>query len=396
MGKRVLARVITRLNIGGPAQQAIALTAAFNGEDFRTVLFAGREDPREGSLWRAAEAAGVSPVRVPGLTRAIRPGADLIALAALTRHLRRLRPDLVHTHTAKAGAVGRMAAFLAGVPVRVHTFHGHVLTGYFGPAATALFRHIETALARRTNLLIAVSPRQREELIGLKVAEPDRIAVIPLGLDLAPFLNAAPHAGRLRAELGLPPETPLVGLVARLVPIKGVDLFLRAAALLRKRLPRVRFVIAGDGPEREALEGQAAALGLDGALRFLGWRHDLPALYADLDLLALSSRNEGTPVCLLEAMAAGVPVVAAAVGGVPDLVQDRVTGRLTPPQDAGALASAMAEILADRPAAQAYAAAARAAVFPKHDTKTLIATMRAWYTRLLDSQAAGRAACGPW
>ena len=170
MGKRVLARVITRLNIGGPAQQAIALTAAFNGEDFRTVLFAGREDPREGSLWRAAEAAGVSPVRVPGLTRAIRPGADLIALAALTRHLRRLRPDLVHTHTAKAGAVGRVAALLAGVPVRVHTFHGHVLTGYFGPAATALFRHIETALARRTNLLIAVSPRQREELIGLKVA----------------------------------------------------------------------------------------------------------------------------------------------------------------------------------------------------------------------------------
>ncbi len=391
MGKRVLARVITRLNIGGPAQQAIALTAALNGDDFRSVLFAGREDPREGSLWGAAEAAGVSPVRVPGLGRAIRPAADLIALAALTRHLRRLQPDLVHTHTAKAGTVGRVAALLAAVPVRVHTFHGHVLTGYFGPAATALFRRIEAALARRSTLLVAVSPRQRDELIALGVAEPERITVIPLGLDLAPFLNAAPHAGRLRAELGLSPETPLVGLVARLVPIKGVDLFLRAAALLRERIPQVRLVIAGDGPEREALEGQAAALGLDGALCFLGWRHDLPALYADLDLLALSSRNEGTPVCLLEAMAAGVPVVAAAVGGVPDLVQDRVTGRLTPPQDAGALASAMAEVLADRPAAAAYAAAARAAVFPKHDTKTLIAGIRAWYTRLLDGGGAGRA-----
>lgn len=396
MGKCVLARVIARLNIGGPAQQAITLTAALNGGDFRSVLFAGREDPREGSLWRAAEAAGVSPVRVPGLSRAIRPAADLLALAALTRHFRRLRPDLVHTHTAKAGTLGRLAALLAAVPVRVHTFHGNVLTGYFGPAATALFRRIEAALARRTALLIAVSPRQRQELIALGVAEPERIAVIPLGLDLAPFLTCAHHAGRLRAELGLSQKTPLVGLVARLVPIKGVDLFLRAAALLRECIPEVRFVIAGDGPEREALEGEAAALGLDGALRFLGWRHDLPALYADLDLLALSSRNEGTPVSLLEAMAAGVPVVAAAVGGVPDLVQDRVTGRLTPAGDAGALASAMAEVLADRRAAAAYAAAARAAVFPKHDAKTLIATMRACYTRLLGSQAAGRGACGSW
>jgi len=391
MGKRVIARVIGRLNIGGPAQQAIALTAALNGGDYRSVLFAGREDPREGSLWQAAEAAGVSPVRVPGLGRAIRPAADLIALAALTRHLRRLRPDLVHTHTAKAGTVGRVAALLAGVPVRVHTFHGHVLTGYFGPAATALFRRIEAALARRSTLLVAVSPRQRDELIALGVAEPERITVIPVGLDLAPFLNAASHAGRLRAELGLSPEIPLVGVVARLVPIKGVDLFLRAAALLRQRVPGVRFVIAGDGPEREALEGQVTALGLDGVLRFLGWRHDLPALYADLDLVVLSSRNEGTPVCLLEAMAAGVPVVATAVGGVEDLVQDRMTGRLTLPGDAGALASAIAEVLADRRAAQAYAEAARAAVFPKHDTKTLIAGIRAWYTRLLDGGGAGRA-----
>ncbi|MCI0371716.1 MAG: glycosyltransferase [candidate division NC10 bacterium] len=396
MGKRVIARVIGRLNIGGPAQQAIALTSALNGGDYRSVLFAGQEDPREGSLWQAAEAAGVSPVRVPGLARAIRPAADLIALAGLTRHLRSLQPHLVHTHTAKAGTVGRVAALLAGVPVRVHTFHGHVLTGYFGPAATALFRRIEAALARRSTLLIAVSPRQRRELIALGVAEPGRIAVIPLGRDLAPFLNAAPLAGRLRAELGLSPETPLVGVVARLVPIKGVDLFLRAAALLHQRVPEVRFVIAGDGPEREALEGQAAALGLGGALRFLGWRHDLPALYAGLDLVVLSSRNEGTPVCLLEAMAAGVPVVAAAVGGVEDLVQDRVTGRLTPPSDVGALASTMTEVLADRRAAQAYAAAARAAVFPKHDIKTLIAGIRACYTRLLEGGAAGRASCASW
>jgi glycosyltransferase involved in cell wall biosynthesis len=276
----------------------------------------------------------------------------------------------------------------------VHTFHGHVLTGYFGPAATALFRRIEAALARRTTLLIAVSPRQRQELIALGVAEPERIVVIPLGLDLAPFLGAAVQAGHLRAELGLSQKTPLVGLVGRLVSIKGVDLFLRAAALLHQRIPEVRFVIAGDGPEREALEEQAAGLGLARALRFLGWRHDLPALYADLDLLALSSRNEGTPVCLLEAMAAGVPVVAPAVGGVPDLVQDRLSGRLTPPGDAGGLAAAMAELLADRAAAAAYAAAARAAVFPKHDVKTLIATMQACYTRLLDSQPPGRAACG--
>lgn len=396
MGERMLARVIARLNIGGPAQQAITLTAALNGGDFRSVLFAGREDPREGSLWRAAEAAGVSPVRVPGLGRRIRPGADLLALATLTRHFRRLRPDLVHTHTAKAGTVGRVAALLAAVPVRVHTFHGHVLSGYFGPAAAALFRRIEATLARRTALLIAVSPRQREELIALGVAERERIAVIPLGLDLAPFLTCAHRAGRLRAELGLSPRTPLVGLVARLVPIKGVDLFLRAASLVRERIPDVRFLVVGDGPEREALEDQAAALGLEDAVRFLGWRHDLPALYADLDLLALSSRNEGTPLCLLEAMAAGVPVVAAGVGGVPDLVQDRVTGRLTPPKDAGALASAMAEVLADRAGAQALAATARAAVFPKHDAKTLIATVRVCYTRLLEGQATGRAACGSW
>lgn len=283
---------------------------------------------------------------MPDLGREIRPLQDVQTLRRLASRMRQLRPHIVHTHTAKAGALGRAAALLAGVPAIVHTYHGHVLRGYFSPAKTAVYRAIERGLAHRTDRLLTVTPRVRDELLALGVGRMAQYRVVPLGFDLAPLLVAERRRGELRAELGLG-EAPLVGIVARLVPIKAHEVFLAAAARLRAVVPGVQFLIVGDGECRAALERQVAALGLAGAVRFLGWWADLDRLYADLDVVVLTSRNEGSPVALIEAMAAGVAVVATDVGGVADVVEHGVSGLLAPMDAAADIAAHIATLLAD-------------------------------------------------
>ncbi|HLV79695.1 MAG TPA: glycosyltransferase, partial [Chthonomonadaceae bacterium] len=265
--------------------------------------------------------------------------------------MRREKPDIIHTHTAKAGTLGRAAALLA-LPGRrkrlYHTFHGHVFSGYFGPRKTRMFLRIERFLGRYTDRLIAVSERTRDDLIAYRIAPAEKIAVVPLGLELDPFLEGARFRGELRRELCLPPDALLIGLVARLVPIKAIPDFLEAAAIVAERVPNAVFVIVGDGEMRQELEAQARALGLGARARFLGFRKDLPRLYADLDMVVLSSRNEGLPTSLIEAMASGCVVVSTAVGGVPDLIQEGETGYLAPPAEPGALAAAIQRALAER------------------------------------------------
>ena len=298
--------------------------------------------------------------------------------------MRRERPHIVHTHTAKAGAVGRLAARLAGVPIVVHTYHGHVLDKYFSPLKTRAFLSIERRLAKHTARLIAVTPAVRDALVAKGIGRVDQYSVIRLGLDLQPFLEAQRFRGELRRELQINDGVPLVGIVGRLVPIKAHDLFLQAAKRVGKDSTAI-FVIVGDGDLRAALETEARRLGLEGRVRFLGWRGDLARIYSDLDVVALSSRNEGSPVALLEAMAAGRAVVSTAVGGVPDVVEHGQTGLLVPPDDPGALADAISELLDDADRRRGFGEAARASVYPAYSMQRLINDIDALYQQLVVS-----------
>lgn len=375
-------RVIARLNVGGPALHATLLTERLDPRRYDSLLVAGSEAEREGN-YLALRGKSVDRLRVlPSLGREIRLGRDLGVLWRLAGLLRRLRPHVVHTHTAKAGTLGRLAARLARVPIVVHTYHGHVFRGYFPPRTTRLFVAIERYLARRTDRLLAVSPTVRDEVLACGIGRPDRFAVVPLGLDLEPFLGCEGRRGELRAELGVEPEALLVGIVARLVPIKAHEVFLRAAASTVRRVPRARFLIVGDGERRAELEGLARELGVADRTRFLGWRSDLDRVYADLDLVALTSQNEGSPVSLIEAMAAARPVVATRVGGVPDLVEDGPTGWLVPPGDADALASAIAALLGDPERRRKLGEAARARAYPAYSAERLLGDIDRLYTEL--------------
>lgn len=379
---RVL-RIIARLNVGGPALHTTLLTERLDPRRYDTRLVAGREAPGEGNYLDLYGTTLPGVTVLPALGREVRGAADAIALGQLLALMRRVRPHVVHTHTAKAGTLGRLAARLARVPVVVHTYHGHVFRGYFPRGRTRVFLAIERVLARWSDCLLAVSDTVRRELLALGVGAPDRFRVLPLGLDLERYVAADARRGELRAELGLAPEVPLVTIVARLVPIKAHEVFLEAARHVRDALPATRFLLVGDGERRPALEALTAELGLGGHVRFLGWRRDLDRVYADSWVVALTSRNEGSPVSLIEAMAAARPVVATRVGGVPDLVEDGLTGRLVSPDDPAALAEAMLDLLRDAGRRCALGGAARQRVVPAFAAERLVAGIDRLYRELL-------------
>ncbi|MBI2300047.1 MAG: glycosyltransferase, partial [Armatimonadetes bacterium] len=299
-------RVISRMCISGVPQHVVVLAAGLVPPRYETIVLTGSVPGAEGDMTYYATAHGVEPRYIPAMSREVSVLDDLRALWAMYREIRRLRPTIVHTHTAKAGFLGRVAAWMAGVPVIVHTYHGHVLRGYFGPLKTALYRTLERLCAHLSTCLLTVSEAVREDLLSLGVGRPSQMRVVPLGLELRRFAEVPPGGGCLRRELGLRPEVPLIGYCGRLVPIKNLSLYLRAVARLAARRPDLHAVVIGDGELRAALEAEAAALDLGQVVHFLGWRQDTPALYRDLDLMVLTSRNEGTPVAVIEAAAAGV------------------------------------------------------------------------------------------
>ena len=384
-----VARVIARLNIGGPAIHTILLTAGLDPARFESLLVTGVEAAHEGNMRDLAAAKGVQPLVIPDLGREINLWRDLRTLWALYRLFRRWRPAIVHTHTAKAGTVGRLAARLAGVPIVIHTFHGHVFHGYFGPRKTQAFICIERALARLSDRIVTVSEGQRAELATYGIAPLEKIAVVPLGFELDGLLHCQARRGELRTELGLAADTPLVGIVARLTAVKNHHLFLEAARLIAQEEPATRFLIVGDGELRGELEACARELGLADQVLFLGWRADMPRIYADLDVVALTSRNEGTPVSLIEGMAAGVPVVSTAVGGVPDIVTDGVCGSLVPPGDAAELARAVVALLRDQEKARTMGRAGREAVRDRFSVERLLSDVERLYTQLLAGKGQG-------
>ncbi len=381
---RVL-RLFSRLNIGGPAIHVILTTAGLDPERYDSLLVVGREGDREGNFLGMAEAKGIPMKIIPTFGRRIDPLRDLITLVRLVGLMRRERPDIVHTHTAKAGALGRLAARLAGVPVVVHTFHGSVFDGYFGPAVAGFFQWVERMLALGTDTLIAVSERVAADLVERQIAPRNKIEVVPLGLELGRFRDVELRRGELRRELGLPLQAQLVGSVGRLVPIKDLTTLLNATVELSVTQPEAILLVVGDGPERPALEMEAQRLGLDSRVRFLGFRDDLERIYADLDVAVNCSLNEGTPVSLIEAMASGVPVLATSVGGTPDLLEEGRLGKLVPPADANALAGGLAEILSGNGRLAKTATRAQRSVTQRFGIERLLGDLDSLYLRLLKS-----------
>jgi len=341
-----VARVIARLNIGGPAIQAITLTRRLEPLGYETLLVRGSEAPHEGSMDHLADELGVRPLRIASMGRELGPG-DAAAFLRLVRVLRRFGPDIVHTHAAKAGTLGRLATLVPGRrprPITVHTFHGHSLTGYFSRPKAATFLRVERFLASRTTRLVAVSEEVRDDLVALGVAPADRIEVVALGLDLARFdVDARARArrrGELRARLGIPASAPVVTLVARLVPIKRVDRFLEVARRLSEQRDDVWFLVAGDGELRDELRARPQPP----RIVWAGFQRDVPAVCFASDVVVLTSDNEGTPVSLIEAQAAGVPVVATRVGGAAAVV-DPASGALVERDDVDGFARAVLALL---------------------------------------------------
>lgn len=383
---RVL-RIIARLNIGGPAIHVVNLNAGLDPSRYEQVLVSGPENPGEGSMLDYAISRGVKPVIMPEIVGQLRFGvADVKALAKLYRLMCRERPHIVHTHTAKAGFLGRLSARLAGVPIIIHTYHGHILRGYYGPLTSWFLRCMERALAFFTDGIIAVSEEVKRDLLLHGITSPDKITVIPLGFQLEPFLNSEAHRDEFRHELGLNNTHRLVGIVGRIVPIKNHRLFLEAAATVAVEEPAARFIVVGDGELRPEMEEYARKLGIGERVIFTSWRRDLPRIYADLDVLAITSNNEGTPVSAIEAMAAGCPVVATRVGGVPDLIKEGETGYLAPPGDGQSLAAALLRLLRDPEAALRVGQAAQAVARDRFHAKRLTADMEGLYSHLLSEE----------
>ncbi len=407
-----IVRVIARLNVGGPAKHVVWLTAGLQQPDCESVLIAGTVPPGEEDMGYFAAEHGVTPHFISEMSREISL-KDLLSVWKLYRLFLRERPDIVHTHTAKAGTVGRVAGWfyrwmtpsaLIGRPRDckfIHTYHGHIFHGYYGRVKTGIFLTIEKLLALLiTDRIVVVSEQQRREIQEtFGVGRSEQFTVVPLGLDVAAFADWRNRRESFRHELNAGSDEILVGIVGRLTEIKNIEMFLEAVARFKEMgevqsLP-VRFVVIGDGGLRAKLEHQAQTLGLTSIVVFAGNRNDPESFYPALDMVALTSRNEGTPLTLIEAMANARPVIATAVGGVVDLLGEAAApvadqaylvckrGIRIPSIDAHAFAAGLARLVLDVKLREELAANGLQYVAQQHSKERLLKDVRGLYSELL-------------
>ncbi|MDA1000287.1 MAG: glycosyltransferase family 4 protein [bacterium] len=342
--------LITRLDRGGSADNTLYSCMGQIRAGHEVTLAVGPGITEESPLLEEAEALGVQTVRIPSLVRSLRPLSDLSALWACFRLIRKGGFDLVHTHTSKAGILGRLAARLANGCAVVHTPHGHIFYGYFGPAVTRLFIWAERLAARWTDAIITLTRLEEEEHLAVGIGRPELFTRIFSGIPLPK--SGAPRSPEERSErrrsLGLPAECLLIGSIGRLDPIKGHEHLLRAFARILPRHPEARLILVGDGELRAHCEALARELGIAENTFFPGWQNAAVRYLEAMDIFVLPSLNEGMSRAVVEAMAAGVAVIASRVGGVPELIEEERNGLLVPPADPVALAGAMERLLADR------------------------------------------------
>jgi glycosyltransferase involved in cell wall biosynthesis len=385
---RVL-RVIARLNMGGPAIHVANLAAGLQSRGYQTTLVAGSLARGEDSMAFLAERLGVSVVSVPEIQREVSALHDARSVLRVAELIRQERPHILHTHTAKAGAIARAAAVLAHVarpPIVVHTFHGHVLKGYFGPGRTAFFRQVEQSLARLSDVLIAVSPEVRDELIELGVAPRRKFAVIRLGIPLEERLGDASADEDYRRLYGIPEHAFVVGWVGRMTGVKATRTVLEIVKATRDLGVDAALCMVGDGPDRVRLEEIAHELGIARSCFFVGYQEEIAGYYRLFDAFVLPSVNEGTPVSAIEALASGTPVVANRVGGVPDVVRDGVDGFLVEPGDSEAAGERLATLARDPELRRRLGEAGRARVLERYSVSRLVDDVDRLYRSLLEAK----------
>ena len=379
-------RVIARLNMGGPAIHVANLAAGLETRDYHTTLVAGSLARGEDSMDFLAERLGVDVVSVPELQREVSVLHDARSVRHMTALIRRERPHILHSHTAKAGAIARAAALLAGdarPPIVVHTFHGHVLKGYFGPGRTAFVRQVERSLARSSDVLVAVSPEVRDELVEHRIAPLSKFAVIRLGIPLEDRLEDSTSDLDYRRLYGIPPSAFVIGWVGRMTGVKDTGAVLEIVRATRERGVDAVVCMVGDGPDRARLEQLAHDLGIARASYFVGYQSDVAGYYRLFDAFVLPSVNEGTPVSAIEALASGTPVVANRVGGVPDVVSDGVDGFLVEPGDVEGAADRLAELASDPELSARLGESGRREMFERYSVSRLVDDVDRLYRSVL-------------
>ncbi|MDP2904828.1 MAG: glycosyltransferase [Candidatus Omnitrophota bacterium] len=401
MKKVKIVRIIARLNVGGPAIHVAILSAGLDKSRFETVLACGSLGKGEADMSDYARSMGVAPYMIPELGRELDLFGDLSAFIKIYRLIQKEKPDMIHTHTAKAGTLGRAAGILYNLTrppacraKLIHTFHGHIFNGYFNAAVSRFFLLIEQILALFTSRIIAVSPSVKKELVSRGVCPDTKARVIPLGFDLGAFLSL-PAASC---------EPQNIGIVGRLVPVKDHRLFLEAAALLALNRPYLKFKVIGDGELKAVLIERANKLGIGKRVEFLGWQRDLASVYSGLDIVVLTSLNEGTPVSLIEAMACGRSVVATDVGGVPDLLDERgqrlfekkslspltgfytgQRGMLVSSRDPAAFSAALEFLIREKEVRERFTVAGREFVRNNFSRERLIRDIEELYLEMMDT-----------
>lgn len=381
--------IITRLDKGGSAENTLLTCIGLNKKIYEVALVSGlvfslREEEQE-----EAEREGVNFIVIPELIRSINLLKDIKTFWKIFRLLKKEKFDIVHTHSSKAGILGRLAAKLAGVPIIVHTPHGHIFYGYFNFFLSKIFIVLERFVAKFTNKIITLTEKGREEHIKFKIAPSDKFIAIHSGIRFNSLLPIYIDVEAKRKQLGIPQDSLVVGTVGRLVPVKGQRYLIEAVARLVNVMPNLILLVVGNGPLKKDLEIQVKRLKINARVRFLGLRDDIPELLSILDLFVLPSINEGMGRALVVAMALGKPVVAARVGGIPDVVIDGQTGLLVQPKDPAALAEAMLKLLKDKPLAKKMGEQGKIWVVPRFDAEAMVNKIKGLYEDLLKNYKGG-------
>ncbi len=392
-------RIINRFNLGGPTYNA-AYLSKYLSKDYDTLLVGGIKDQAEGSSEFIVDNLGLHPIIIPEMRRSLNPANDLIAYRKLTKLIRKYKPDIVHTHASKAGTLGRLAAIRNNVPVILHTFHGHVFHSYFGSSTTGFIINIEQGLAEKTTKIIAISDKQKQELAyDFKIAPPEKFEVIPLGFDLTRFqIDNYQRRINFRKKYHIADNEVAIGIIGRLTAIKNHNLFIDAIKNINKktRLP-IRAFIIGDGEMRDELLNYSSKNGLSTAfcpngnfkhatVTFTSWITEIENIYPGLDIVAMTSLNEGTPVSLIEAQAANKPIVTTNVGGIENIVIPNQTALLTRNNDINDLTEKLLQLVNNPVLRQQLAQNGWEHVRQKFHYTRLVNDMENLYNKLLYNQ----------
>ena len=387
MRKIKILRIINRFNIGGPTYNATFLTA-FLGDDYETMLVGGLPEEGESDSLFILEKYGVTPVLIDELVREPNLKSDRAAYKRLKKIMREFKPDIVHTHASKAGALGRKAASACRIPVIVHTFHGHVFHSYFGNLKTTLFKLIERNLAKKSTGIVAISAIQKKELTEIhKICPADKVQVVQLGFDLLPFHEKRKtERGAVREKYGLKDSDIAIGIIGRIAAIKDHSFFLDVIEkLLKKTTKSIKVFIVGDGPDRSSIQMRVDEINekFQNVIVMTSWIKDIGTFNAGMDIICLTSKNEGTPVSLIEAQAANIPVVTTDVGGVRDIVDADKTGFIIPQGDLELYTEKLLELCEDENIREKMSQNGWDYVHEKFHYTTLVQNMDRYYRELL-------------